>query len=240
MTELLRYLTTAHMDRLRRDSAAAASKYMSSDFAPLQDLESVTRKMTTQMDTEVLERLDAAGGPDVEVRNSILVHSALPGLSAAAASDVRIWAYLAHGPALAYARKRWLKGKDGDKLAKAVAAHFFGSGIAGYRDDNAVGRLWWNAHIASTVSDMGVEDALHLLLKTADIRQAIIERPGIASRPALLAGIVHYMRRDPSVHSDEKKFRSFMININKFGGGMIFEAMDDGDLNEFLGRAATE
>jgi hypothetical protein len=160
-------------------------------------------------------------------------------MSPAIAREGRIWTRLTHVEALAYARARWLSGKSGEALDKAVIDHFFGTGLTSVRDDNAIGRLWWNAKIARIAAGSGDhEQALRVILKSADIRSNFVERSRTTSRPKLAQALVRLMTAEPWITSDEASFRHFMKVLNRNGGGILFEVLSNADVDTFLTQTA--
>lgn len=121
---------------------------------------------------------------------------------------------------------------------ESVRTHFFANTQTKCRDDNAVGRLWWNAYIASMAMPHDHEGALRALLKTADIRSNVVERTWMTSRPKIAAGILRIIIRKAAITETELAFREFMKRVNKRGGGVLFELMDDRELDSFMDACA--
>ncbi|WP_170755613.1 DUF6339 family protein [Ruegeria lacuscaerulensis] len=210
-----------------------------------------------EYDPMLPESLDGTPGQGSEIQNSLTVFNLISGMTPAVATEERVWARLTHVECFGYASKRWplkeqkqisaigklISGRQ--KVAEAakdiegfnlrqVNKHYFAKGRTGVRDDNALSRLWWNAYIASRVEPEQPEEALKVILKTADIRQALIERPMLSNRMQLMRGIVRTMRNHPELTASEAVFRRFMVSLNVRGGGVLFEAMDDGSVEEVL------
>ena len=238
----LKFLSQEVMDALQAQIAENRARYESGDFLDLElgngwaiEISSVSA------DTNALTLLDLSStSSETEVQNSLKVFHALPGMSPAIAREGRIWTRLTHIEALEYGRSRWLSGKTGPSLDKAVADHFFGTGLTSVRDDNAIGRLWWNARIAKIAAGSGDHDhALRIILKSADIRSNFVERSRTTSRPKLAQGLIRVMTAEPWVTSDEANFRFFMKVLNRNGGGILFEVLSDLEVDAFLTQTAT-
>jgi hypothetical protein len=127
-----------------------------------------------------------------------------------------------------YTKKRWPKTicDDLDESLTQIKKHFFSIGRGGYRDDNAISRLWWNSYIANKMRPTNIRSALELMLKTADIRSGLIERTRSFYRPDLSRAILDKIEEVDLVTAKELNFRELMKQINKFGGGVLFECMD--------------
>jgi hypothetical protein len=187
------------------------------------------------------------------------VFGAFSGMTPALATEERVWTRLTHFEGLDYARKRWplqdepkartglLGGLTGSKEKAAeerkkvlhrnirqVETHYFARGRTGYRDDHAIARLWWNAFIAWRVDPSDQEGVLKELLRTADIRSNLVERPMLSNRAGLLRSIIRTMRDYPDVYRTEATFREFMKALNLRGSGVLFEALPEADADAIL------
>lgn len=223
MTQPLKLLSAPTVERLLADVSSNVGRYGSGDFND-QERESGWAIETTvaRWDPAIAAGLDPDVSPQAEIKNSLLIYRALEGMTPALARDERIWARLCHVECLAYARARWLRGEDG--LEGRVRAHFFASGLTGCRDDNAVGRLWWNGHIAKLACPDDVEFGLKRLLARANIRLQVIDRADTAFRQPLISGVVRVLG-DPWFDSYDAAVADFMFEVNKRSGGIIFEAL---------------
>jgi len=153
-------------------------------------------------------------------------------MTPALARDERVWVRLCHLECLDYARFRWITGAG--KPSDMVRLHFFASTLPQCRDDNAIGRLWWNAHLAQIACPDDPGRALQQILRKADIRLNLIDRADTSGRAPLAQGILRKLEREPWLDSHEQAFRDFMLAINRNGGGILFEALSDEDVDKFL------
>lgn len=235
MTEPLRLLSQPIVDRLVREIGQNIDRYRSGNFLDmaLQNGWAIESRLAS-WDPSIAVKLDPSGTPDAEVRNSILVWHGLAGMTPALARDERLWTRLCHVECLEFARARWLKGNDNDP--NMVRIHFFANGTTGCRDDNAIGRLWWNAHVASVASPDDVELGLRRLLARANYRMQIVERANTGFREPLVRGIVRMLGSEPWLNIDDEAIVDFMIEVNKRSGSMVFEALDDAGVDGHLGR----
>jgi hypothetical protein len=60
----------------------------------------------------------------------------------------------------------------------------------------------------------------------------------LTSRTAVSSAVVRLMLRNPVWMDVEANFRRFMFELNKYGGGIVFEAMPDAELDDFMQRCA--
>lgn len=238
--EPLKFLSEAKLSELRGQITAHRDRYAAGNFHDLERDNGWSIETTgVTVDHDLLATLDGTvrtAAADIE--SSLILHKALQGMTPALAREERIWGRLTHIECLDYARARWLSGNSGDELDSQVRLHMFAQGLTAIRDDNALSRLWWNAHIASIADPDDPEGALRLILKTADIRSNFVERAGTAARKPLARAVVRTMRRDPWITSTERAFREFMIVLNRDGGGVLFEALTDAESDSLMGSCA--
>lgn len=190
-----------------------------------------------QYDLSELDALSTVEGSASEIENSLAVWRAMANLSPMLASEPRIWTRLSHVECFQYTKERWIKRNDDqEQKQKSIAKHFFASGRTGYRDDNAIGRLWWNAYIAYVMRPSEQRTALGLILKTADIRSNLIERPLSFRRIQLGRAILRLMERNPETVAREINFRELMKSVNKYAGGIVWETLEHNDSDALLDK----
>jgi hypothetical protein len=232
----LKYLSQGILDELRSNIDNNIERYTSGDFIDLsqQNGWAIDTK-SVQVDCSLLDALKLGQtSMEAEVQNSLAVYRALQGMTPSLAREERIWARLTHIECLAYARSRWLQGRKPEELSQQIEVHFFAGTLTETRDDNAVGRLWWNGRIAAIASPNDAEAALKLILKTADIRSNFVERTRMVSRPVLAQALLRIMAAEPWITAVEAHFREFMKVVNRNGGGILFEVLGPSDTDSFL------
>lgn len=234
MTTPLKYLSVAAISELRKSIKKNLNRYLSGDFKDIIRMSGASIALSLEYDPKPFSDLIPASSADVS--NAMLVWRALPGMTASLATEDRIWTRLSHMDCLEYARGRWLAGLPESKLERAIENHMFADTLTRYRDDNAVSRLWWCAYIAKQAWPEDQEAAVKLIMSKTDIRANFIERPLINSRPEIAAAILRAMHREPWVTEQENNFRDFMKTINKYGGGMLFEAVNQIETDKFVSR----
>ncbi len=233
----IRYLSDTALLELRANIDAHIPRYLNGDFRDLACQPSWDVPLTIEFDPEILAQLDVTQQQNItqiDIANSKTVGMALASLTPALANEERIWVRLSHVEALEYSRKRWLSGKQGDALTNAIKIHCFAETQTRVRDDHSISRLWWNWYIAKTCWPDAPERALGLILKTADIRSNFVERVWLTSRQALASATLRAMDSEPWVTLTEANFRNFMKQINQFGGGLVFEALDQSQCDAFI------
>ncbi len=262
----LKYVAESILGELKANVPQNLERYRSSGFRDCAYMNGWSMELSSvEVDPEKLGELDPAGGSATEVGNSMNVFEAFNGMTPALATEERVWTRLTHFECLGYTRERWplkdeprqkaglLSGLTGSKEKAAeqtkkvlhqnisqIETHYFARGRTGYRDDNAVSRLWWNAFIAWRVDPGDQKGVLQELLRTADIRSNLVERPMLSNRASLLRGIISMMRSHPDVYGTEATFRKFMKALNLRGSGVLFESLSDHETIKILLKCRDE
>ena len=235
MSRLL-YVGQQVADQLKDNVGANLSRYKDGDFLDLEAAGDWQIPLSIDADLDALKELNADGGADNEITNSISVGHALRKLTPTLARENRIWIRLSHIECLEYSRKRWLRPDASDeRMIEDVSKHFFAPTLTGCRDDHAISRLWWNHRIAKQIMPDNPARALKQILALADIRQGLIERPGVGARPVLGRGIVRLLEREVRL-VEGKLFGRFMKNVNLMGAGIAFEIWSDAQVDQLLIR----
>jgi hypothetical protein len=234
MAEPLKFLSAGIVEQLASGIDQNLERYRSGDFVDLaQGAGWAIETKFAKWDPSIVQQLDPAGSTDAEISNSLLIFNGLEGMTPALAREERLWARLCHVECLEYARARWLKGAI--DLPRQVTLHFFAPSLTGSRDDNAIGRLWWNGYVASIASPENIELGLRRLLARANIRLQIIDRADTAFRQPLIQGIFRLLGRDMWFDTYDAAVADFMFEVNKRSGGIVFEALDVAAIDHHLG-----
>lgn len=239
--QTLKFVSEAKLEELRQQVAANRERYLSSGFDDLESDNgwSIDAK-SCRVDLAALAHLNGRDqGAAGDARNSLVLYRALQGMTPALATEERVWVRLTHIECITYCRDRWLATVASEKLDEQIHKHLFAGGRTGIRDDNALSRLWWNAHIAAIANPEDPSEALQYILMKADIRSNIVERARAGSRAQLLRAIIRQMKNQAWMTEKEENFRFFMKRLNRDGGGIIFESFTDSEADLFLENVLT-
>lgn len=240
MSKELKYISEAALASLKEGIRDNLSMYRSTGFHDFEDEPAWDIGLKIDYDSDLLGTLDLTQQQnivDIDRKNSVIAGEAFSELTPSLANEELIWVRISHLDAFEYSRTRWLPDTDDDDLLTAsVQAHFFAPTQTAIRDDHAVSRLWWNYHIAQSCMPDDVERALGLMLKTADIRSNFVERIWMSSRRGIAGAILRAIDTRPEITASEDRFRSFMKIVNRYGGGIVFEALTDTEADEFVGQ----
>lgn len=237
--EKLKYLSHSMVENLRESILPNLDRYLNKDFRGLMNEGEWSIELDLEVDLSPLLKLVPARSPESEIENSLLVWEALRDLTPALACEEGIWVRLTHVECLEYSRQRWLTAADVGQVQGMILSHLFANTLNRRRDDNALSRLWWNAYIANQTMPNDIESALRVFLKRADMRANIIERSLTTSRPVIAAAIVRLGNTASWIVDTEDNFRTFMRTLNKTGGGVVFEAMTNREMDTFMLSCAT-
>ncbi|SDY18995.1 hypothetical protein SAMN05518669_11017 [Variovorax sp. YR634] len=234
MLQPLKLLSTSVVEKLLQTRSENLNRYSAGDFLDLEKNSGwAIETKVARWDPEIVHKLIPESSPEAELRNSRLIYEGLEGMTPALARDERIWARLCHVECLDYSRARWLR--KSESLDNQVRLHFFAHGLPGCRDDNAIGRLWWNGHVARLASPGNLDLGLERLLARANIRLQIIDRADTAFRQPLIEGIVRLLG-DQWFSVDDAAVADFMYEVNKRSGGIVFEALPSEEIDAHLAQ----
>jgi hypothetical protein len=239
MSEQIKYLSDRALSDVRKSIATNLSRYRGDGFEDFAAEPGWDIPLGIEFDREKLNGLDLSKPQkvsEIDQANSRIVGEAFSGLDPSTANEERIWVRIAHVEAFEYSKARWLGADDDDALAKQVEDHVFARGQTAIRDDQAISRLWWNYEIARTCAPEDIDGALSLILRSADIRSNFVERIWMTSRQGIASAVLRFMRDDNWITDAEANFRNFMKSQNRFGGGIVFEALSDDEIDAFVGR----
>lgn len=239
MTAPLKYLSDAAIIRLRGDISKNVERYRKTGFSDRANEPGWDIPLGIDYDDEKLATLDLsqpAAIAAIDLNNSKIVGEALSGLDPSTANEERVWVRLAHVEAFDYSRARWIRSAADHEIPALAKDHFFASTQTGIRDDQSLSRLWWNYQIARTCQPDDIDWALNLILKRADIRSNFVERIWMTSRRNIAAAVLRSMATDPWVTGHEDNFRGFMKAVNRLGGGIVFEALNEKETNAFVSQ----
>lgn len=238
MKKPLKYISENTLIELKDSIGSNLSRYRGEGFKGMEDEFSWKIGLDIEYDDHHLSTLDLTRPKnvvEVDLKNSRIVGEALANLTPSLANEELIWVRLSHVETFEYCKSRWLsKTMSDDELVSSIKTHLFASTQTAIRDDHAISRLWWNYRIASTSMPEDVDRALKLILKSADIRSNFVERIWMSSRCEIAGAILRAMDSRPEITATEKCFRTFMKDINLQGGGIVFEALDDAEIDEFV------
>ena len=239
---ILSHLSESRLEELRGGIPGNLDRYRAAGFGDLAKERGWAIDLDPKIDLDGLGELDGSDNrAETDLRDTLVVAEVLKDVSPSLANEERLWVRLSHIEGFDYAQRRWLKeGMDDAALIKAIDTHFFARTQTRLRDDHALARLWWNAHIARHCYPQDFRRGLELLLTSADVRSNLVERIWLTGRRRLASGVFRAMDTNPFVLGTESNFRMFMKSLNRLGGGIVFEVMSDEAIDSFLKRCSDD
>lgn len=235
------YVGQAIADLLMDSVSDNLERYRCGDFQNLAARGNWEISTDLYYDPAPLRELDPSATADAEKRNSILVWRALGALTPALATENRIWIRFTHLDCLSFCRERWLR-KDvpDERLTRDIRKHFFADTRNGWRDDNAISRLWWNYWIAQKLMPDDPGKGLDIICRAMDMRLSTVERPGLFIRPKIASGVLRVFSREAWLLGQEARWREFMKVLNIQGAGTVFEVMSDAEIDRVMDGIVVE
>ena len=184
-----------------------------------------------------------------EADNAIYIFEYLSKLDNTAASDPRLWTYLAHITFLDYVVERWKIKDDSDKLKDKISQRFFMNGNARSLRRHAISRLWWATKLTVSpwennklLEPFKKEDKYHytrVLMEDESISSDLVERTQLSASPELLITILDFLDNHPEFRKREL-WRDFMKEIILTLGYRKIMALDLKTLQSELSDIAFE
>ena len=192
---------------------------------------------------------------DHDVENCSSICRVLDSLTLQQAADKRVWVYLTHFVFFDYVRARWpmpfRKSAESDedwhtRKIRHIKAHYFVGSTRGLIRDNAISRLLWIGRVAGRCKNFSQEQALRILLKRADVRANLLERPTLSMSEEIFNAVMFVLGEDYKNKKDEGlfgrlAFREFMKQLNRTGGSRMLNILPERvllDLVAEIGRKA--
>ena len=192
----------------------------------------------TEISDEFSEKLniDNSLSPGMlDVKNSITVYKELKGITPYQARDGRIWCALSHKFFREYALYRHIErvtaaNKTDEWQLKILRQHFFTKGgLRGIDRYNVASRLWWNGYVVDRCREQhDFEELIHVLCANTDIRQMIVERPGIFQIPVVTLAVLLSLKKYNETKNilSREVYRKWIILINNGGGQNMYATMN--------------
>lgn len=227
----VRYLRSETVISLRKSIKSNLSVYRSGRFGDLELDSSHYRELNVAYNQEALGDLCMPTSVEkFEVENSLAIHNYLENITPYEARDERLWVHLTHTHLLEYARARWPIPADDAVAEKHIATHFFARSKRQIERDNAVSRMWWNAHLCTRVSGISQREALEAFLDLADVRSNVIDRPTLSQASNVFGVIIKSLvasRSDDRGLLTRQIFRRVMMDLNSIGGYRLLDALPE-------------
>lgn len=174
------------------------------------------------------------GDSSTDFENSKILYEAFKGsLSPVQASDLRLWAYLAHDTYWDYMRKRWAIDSVSDdddedagmnkSIARIGSRYFFKASKGKAFVRQGIARLYWGAYL--TYDETNAENPYEIteyFFSKQDIFSVSTEH-ALARNKALLIGALKALKGFGDLK--RRDIRKFFIKLNQAGGIVVFDSL---------------
>ena len=169
-----------------------------------------------------------------DLENCKIILESLGNLSAAEATDERLWTTLCFGNYSKYSKARWPLERA--KNSDYVQNHWFARSSRNRMRDNAIARLWWMGHISQKVSISDHEAVLKTLFFNSDYRSNLLERNSSANSINVVDCILEISEEafERNVEFNRLKFRNFMKSVDLIGKRTFLPSLNKAELKKIL------
>jgi len=173
-------------------------------------------------------------------KNTILLHSALKGLTRRQAASLSLWLWFTHFRYWDYMQMRWhgVKDKNGEKLRDYIKTHYFlfSSSSRAYLR-NGISRLWWYGEVSYEDKNQYLNTSL--MLEKLDITQTLLERT-IGRVPAAMEAVFSLLFKKKKYFSSGNKnsgrsrFRKLIKNLGWHGTKELLDVKTKEEIEALL------
>ena len=236
----LYYMKQKSLDSLQKDISDNLEKYQSNSlWIDQYFIDKEAPKYFFDTGIEVDDYQLVIGGPETDFQNAKIVFEAYKGkLNLVQASDLRLWAYLAHAEHWNYMCNRWKidapdeeeEELDDDKKSsrdKAVdrvkTRYFFGSSRGKAFVRQGIARLYWSAYLTYDENNDNPYEYTEFFFSKQDIFTSITERSYARNKVLILAAL-RELKKYPDLSRDD--IRLFLAKLNQTGAITVLDYLD--------------
>jgi hypothetical protein len=170
-----------------------------------------------------------------DLENCKTMLESLNNLTAAEATDERLWTTLCFSNYSEYSRARWPV-ENAKNVENHVQVHWFAKTNRNRMRDNSISRLWWMGHIARKVSSSDYETVLKTLFFNSDYRSSLLERNTSANSIKVLVCILEISQEAfiGNIEFNRAKFRNFMKYVDLIGKRTALPSLTHSELKDIL------
>ena len=164
--------------------------------------------------------------------NVLTVFNALSDMSAAHATDERLWSTLAIKHLSSYCRARWPL-PTGEKIGGHIISHWLCQSSNRSRTrNNAISRLWWMGFMIAQLENWQQKQVVEVLFNNSDYRAQIIERNSSSSAPIVISTILAITSEAflKGLPYNRESFREFMKQVNFYAARTNLAALNQPQL----------
>ena len=238
----LYYMKQKALDSLQKDIPDNLQKYQSKTTWIDQyfiDKESPIFYFDTGIEVEDYQLV--LGGPESDFENAKTVFEAYKDkLNPVQASDLRLWAYLAHAQHWDYMCTRWRidvpdeeveedeqeagkKSPTEKTIDRVKARYFFGASRGKAFVRQGIARLFWSAYLTYDESNPNPYEYTEFFFSKQDMFTSITERSYARNKTLILAALKE-LKKHPNLSRDD--IRLFLARLNQAGAITVLDFLD--------------
>ncbi len=238
----LYFMKQKALDSLQKDIPDNLQKYDST--TPWIDqyfIEKETPKYCFDTGIEVEDYQLVLGGPESDFQNARIIYEAYKEkLNPVQASDLRLWAYLAHAQHWDYMCKRWKidvpdeedeeDEQEGGKktptekvINRVKTRYFFGASRGKAFVRQGMARLFWSAYLTYDDNNPNPYEYTEFFFSKQDIFTSITERSYARNKILILAALKE-LKKHPELSRDD--IRLFLARLNQTGAITVLDYLD--------------
>ncbi len=235
----LYFMKQKSLDSLQADINNNLEKYqIETPWADEYFIEKETPKYYFDTGIEIDDYQLTPGGPEMDFQNAKIIYEAFKGkLNPVQASDLRLWAYLAHVQHWDYMSARWKidvpdeedepgdgKGQPREKtITRVKTRYFFGASMGKALVRQGIARLYWSAYLTYDETNSNPYEYTEFFFSKQDIFTSITERSYARNKILLLAALKE-LKKHPELSRDD--IRLFLAKINQAGAVTVLDFLN--------------
>lgn len=247
------YMKEKALDSLQKDVEANLDKYQSGNrWIDQYFIEKETPKYYFDTGIEVPDYELAIGGPETDFQNAKILFEAYKGkLNPVQASDLRLWAYLAHVQHWDYMCTRWKidvpdedEEQDDSKksprekaLERVKNRYFFFNGLSKDYVRQGIARLYWSVYLTYDENNDNPYEYTELLFNKQDVLVNIGERSYGRNKTIALAAMKE-LKRNPGLSREDT--RLFFAKLNQAGAITVLDFLSEDQAAELCKKLMDE
>lgn len=184
------------------------------------------------------------GGAETDFQNAKIIYEAFKDkINPVQASDLRLWAYLAHSQHWDYMFTRWNitvpdaedEPDDGKKtpfekaMDRVKSRYFFGASRGKAFVRQGIARLYWSAYLTYDVENENPYEYTEFFFSKQDIFSSITER-SYARNKILVLTVLKELKKHPDMSRDD--IRLFLAKLNQAGAITVLDYLDEEETKE--------
>lgn len=249
----LYYMKEKALDSLQKDISDNLEKYQSdSRWIDQYFIDKETPKYYFETGIEVSDYELVLGGPETDFQNAKIVFEAFNGkVNPVQASDLRLWAYLAHVQHWEYMHSRWEinvpdeedEPDDGKKsprekvLDRVKTRYFFGASRGKAFVRQGIARLYWGAYLTYDETNDNPYEYTEFFFNKQDIFTSITERSYARNKVLVLAALKE-IKKHPNLSRTD--IRLFLAKLNQAGAITVLDFLDEVQAGQLCAKLMVE